>query len=33
MIGAAAGYRFEAGERADATLEAIPSLALPWSTS
>jgi N6-L-threonylcarbamoyladenine synthase len=30
MIGAAAGYRFAAGERADASLEAIPNLALPW---
>ena len=30
MIGAAAGYRFAAGERADAALEAIPNLALPW---
>jgi N6-L-threonylcarbamoyladenine synthase len=30
MIGAAAGYRFAAGDRADAALEAIPSLALPW---
>ncbi|HEX6140276.1 MAG TPA: tRNA (adenosine(37)-N6)-threonylcarbamoyltransferase complex transferase subunit TsaD [Candidatus Limnocylindria bacterium] len=30
MIGAAAGYRFLAGERADASLEAIPNLALPW---
>jgi N6-L-threonylcarbamoyladenine synthase len=30
MIGAAAGYRYLAGDRADATLEAIPSLALPW---
>ena len=30
MIGAAAGYRFVAGERADAALEAIPNLALPW---
>jgi N6-L-threonylcarbamoyladenine synthase len=30
MIGAAAGYRFAAGDRADATLEATPSLALPW---
>jgi N6-L-threonylcarbamoyladenine synthase len=30
MIGAAAAYRFEAGERADASLEAVPSLSLPW---
>jgi len=30
MIGAAAGYRFLAGERADASLEAVPNLALPW---
>lgn len=30
MIGAAAGYRFAAGERAGASLEAIPNLALPW---
>ncbi len=30
MIGAAAGFRFAAGDRADASLEAIPSLALPW---
>ena len=30
MIGAAAGYRFTAGDRADASLEAIPNLALPW---
>ncbi|HEX7171777.1 MAG TPA: tRNA (adenosine(37)-N6)-threonylcarbamoyltransferase complex transferase subunit TsaD [Candidatus Limnocylindria bacterium] len=30
MIGAAAGYRFAAGDRADAALEAIPNLALPW---
>jgi N6-L-threonylcarbamoyladenine synthase len=30
MIGAAAGYRYAAGERADATLEAIPNLSLPW---
>ena len=31
MIGAAGGYRFLAGERSDAALEAIPNLALPWS--
>ena len=30
MIGAAAGYRWAAGDRADAALEAIPNLALPW---
>lgn len=30
MIGAAAGFRFAAGDRADAGLEAIPNLALPW---
>jgi N6-L-threonylcarbamoyladenine synthase len=30
MIGAAAGFRFAAGDRADASLEAIPNLALPW---
>ena len=30
MIGAAAGYRFAAGDRAEASLEAIPNLALPW---
>ncbi|MEO5986061.1 MAG: tRNA (adenosine(37)-N6)-threonylcarbamoyltransferase complex transferase subunit TsaD [Candidatus Limnocylindria bacterium] len=30
MIGAAAGYRHAAGDRADAALEAIPNLALPW---
>ncbi len=30
MIGAAAGFRFVAGDRADAALEAIPNLALPW---
>ena len=30
MIGAAAGYRFAAGHRADPALEAIPNLALPW---
>jgi N6-L-threonylcarbamoyladenine synthase len=33
MIGAAAGYRFAAGDRADAGLEAIPNLALPWLTA
>src|SRR5688572_22540209 len=30
MIGAAAGFRFTAGDRSDAALEAIPNLALPW---
>ena len=30
MIGAAAGFRFLAGDRAGPTLEAIPNLALPW---
>ncbi|MGH2427860.1 MAG: tRNA (adenosine(37)-N6)-threonylcarbamoyltransferase complex transferase subunit TsaD [Candidatus Limnocylindria bacterium] len=30
MIGAAAGFRFASGDRADAALEAIPNLALPW---
>ena len=30
MIGAAAGFRYLAGDRADASLEAIPNLALPW---
>ena len=30
MIGAAAGFRFERGERADVSLEAVPNLALPW---
>ncbi|MGI8929783.1 MAG: tRNA (adenosine(37)-N6)-threonylcarbamoyltransferase complex transferase subunit TsaD [Candidatus Limnocylindria bacterium] len=30
MIGAAAGFRFQAGDRADAALEAVPNLALPW---
>jgi N6-L-threonylcarbamoyladenine synthase len=30
MIGAAAGYRYVGGDRADAALEAIPNLALPW---
>ena len=30
MIGAAAGFRFVDGDRADAALEAIPNLALPW---
>ena len=30
MIGAAGGFRFAAGDRADAALEAIPNLSLPW---
>ncbi|HEX2221361.1 MAG TPA: tRNA (adenosine(37)-N6)-threonylcarbamoyltransferase complex transferase subunit TsaD, partial [Candidatus Limnocylindria bacterium] len=30
MIGAAAGYRWAAGDRAAFDLEAVPSLALPW---
>jgi N6-L-threonylcarbamoyladenine synthase len=30
MIGAAAGFRFAAGDRADAALEATPNLVLPW---
>ena len=30
MIGAAAGFRFAAGDRASDALEAIPNLALPW---
>ncbi|MEP7081657.1 MAG: tRNA (adenosine(37)-N6)-threonylcarbamoyltransferase complex transferase subunit TsaD [Chloroflexota bacterium] len=30
MIGAAAGFRFAADDRADASLEAVPNLALPW---
>ncbi len=30
MIGAAAGFRYLAGDRADTSLEAIPNLALPW---
>jgi N6-L-threonylcarbamoyladenine synthase len=30
MIGAAAGFRLAAGDRAGADLEAIPNLALPW---
>ncbi len=30
MIGAAAGFRFAAGDRATAALEAVPNLALPW---
>jgi N6-L-threonylcarbamoyladenine synthase len=33
MIGAAAGFRYAAGDRADAALEAIPNLALPWLTA
>ncbi|HLY36254.1 MAG TPA: tRNA (adenosine(37)-N6)-threonylcarbamoyltransferase complex transferase subunit TsaD [Candidatus Limnocylindria bacterium] len=30
MIGAAGGFRFLSGDRADPSLEAIPNLALPW---
>ena len=30
MIGAAAGFRYVAGDRADPALEAIPNLSLPW---
>ena len=30
MIGAAGGFRYAAGDRSDAALEAIPNLALPW---
>ena len=30
MIGAAAGFRYAAGDRAGAALEAVPNLALPW---
>ena len=30
MIGAAAGFRYVTGDRADASLEATPNLALPW---
>ena len=30
MIGAAAGFRYAAGDRADPALEAVPNLALPW---
>ena len=30
MIGAAAGFRFAAGDRADPSLEAIPNLSLAW---
>ncbi len=33
MIGAAGGFRYVAGERADPSLEAIPNLALAWSTA
>ena len=31
MIGAAAGFRFAAGDRAGPAVEAIPNLALPWA--
>ena len=30
MFGAAAGFHFAAGDRADAALEAVPNLSLPW---
>jgi N6-L-threonylcarbamoyladenine synthase len=30
MIGAAAAFRYAAGDRADAALEAVPALRLPW---
>ncbi len=30
MIGAAAGYRYAAGDRAGPDLEAVPNLSLPW---
>jgi N6-L-threonylcarbamoyladenine synthase len=33
MIGAAAGFRYAAGERADAALEAVPNLSLSWLES
>jgi len=33
MIGAAAAFRYAAGDRADPSLEAIPNLALSWSTA
>ncbi len=33
MIGAAAAHHFTAGERADLSLEAVPSLLLPWQTA
>jgi len=33
MIGAAAGFRFVAGDRAGPELEAVPNLALPWIAS
>jgi N6-L-threonylcarbamoyladenine synthase len=33
MIGAAAGFRYAAGDRAEASLEAIPNLALAWSSA
>jgi tRNA N6-adenosine threonylcarbamoyltransferase len=33
MIGAAAAFRFAAGDRATPSLEAVPSLALPWQTA
>jgi len=30
MIGAAGGFRYRAGDRADPALEATPNLSLPW---
>jgi N6-L-threonylcarbamoyladenine synthase len=33
MIGAAAGFRYVAGDRADGGLEAVPNLALDWQAS
>ncbi|HET6380542.1 MAG TPA: tRNA (adenosine(37)-N6)-threonylcarbamoyltransferase complex transferase subunit TsaD [candidate division Zixibacteria bacterium] len=33
MIGAAAGFRFAAGDRAGPELEAVPNLSLPWLES
>jgi len=33
MIGAAAAFRYAAGDQADASLEAVPALALPWQTA
>lgn len=33
MIGAAGGFRYAAGDRAQPSLEAIPNLALPWLPS
>ena len=33
MIGAAAGFRYAAGDRAGAALEAVPNLSLPWQAT